>query len=239
MRSDHRILLVEDSPEMQLIVQSVLRRKFNVVTVSTSAQAVQELESQNFSLIILDVGLPDGDGFKLCSYIKHQERHRQTSVIFLTGNDQVGDKVMGLSLGADDYIVKPFEPMEFEARVEARIRSLEGTKRAQEFLFVGDFKIAPSQHRIFSVVDEKEAAIKLTTTEFKLLYFLIRHEDQVLSREQILNEVWSNSVSVTDRTVDTHIYTIRQKLNPSLADCIQAIPKVGYCFSQVKKSKTA
>lgn len=239
MRSDHRILLVEDSPEIQLIVQSLLRRKFNVKTVSTSAQAFQELESQNYSLIILDVGLPDGDGFKICSHIKHQDRHRQTSVIFLSGKNQVGDKVMGLSLGADDYIVKPFEPIEFQARVEARIRSLEETKQAQEFLFVGDFKIVPSQQRIFSVANEKETAIELTTTEFKLLYFLIRHEDQILSRERILNEVWSNSVSVSDRTVDTHIYTIRQKLNPILANCIQAIPKAGYRFSQVRKSKTA
>ncbi len=239
MKSDHRILLVEDSPEIQLIVQSVLKRKFNVKTVSTSAQAIQELKSQNYSLIILDVSLPDGDGFKLCSYIKHQERHRQTSVIFLSGKDQVGDKVMGLTLGADDYIVKPFEPMEFQARVEARIRNLEEAQRTQEFLCVGAFKIVPSQQRVFSIVDEKEIAIELTTTEYKLLYFLLRHEDHVLSREQILNEVWSNSVSVTDRTVDTHIYTIRQKLNPSLADCIQAIPKVGYRFSQIKKSKTA
>lgn len=232
----HRILLVEDSADVQVIVAAALKRKFNLKIVSTVAEALQELAAQTYSLLILDVELPDGDGFKICAQIKLEERHRNTSVIFLSGRDQTTDKVMGLTLGADDYIVKPIDPLEFQARVEARLRGVDHSRENTDSLRVGPFRVQALQQKIFLVTDTGETDLELKTMEFKLFSYLLRHEDQVLSREQLLNAVWGQAVNVTDRTVDTHIYTIRQKLK-TYSGCIQSVPRAGYRFKS--KPETA
>ena len=233
--SAHRILLVEDSPEVQIVVCAALKRKFLVQTVATFKDAMQKLENDAFSLIILDVELPDGDGFAICAQLKMHERHRNTPVIFLSGKAQITDKVMGLSLGADDYIVKPVEPLEFQARVEARIRNIELAREARENVCIGDFRVIPTQQKIFISSGAEERALELTTMEFKLLFLLLRSENQIFSREQILNEVWGPLANVTDRTVDTHIYTIRKKIGAT-ATCIQAISRAGYRYAQSETS---
>ena len=238
MKTSHQILLVEDSKQVQLTVKSVLKNKYILKIADTTSAGLQELEQNSFSLIILDVHLPDGDGFKLCAQLKLQEKHRSTPVIFLSGKDQINDKVLGLSVGADDYIVKPFDLLEFQARVEARIRSVESARSSQDDVYVGSFHVNPGQQRIFIVEDSEERPIELTTLEFKLFYYLLRNEDIVLSREQILNEVWGHLPNVTDRTVDTHVYTLRQKLG-TYASCIKSVQRVGYRYSQAKPTQAA
>lgn len=226
----HRILLVEDSADVQVVVGAALKRKFNLTIASTVAEALKELAQNTYSLVILDVELPDGDGFKICAQIKLEERHRDTSVIFLSGKGQTSDKVMGLTLGADDYIVKPLDILEFQARVEARIRSLDQTRENKETFRVGPFRIHSLQQKIYVTTNNSEEVLDLKTMEFKLLSHLLRHEDQIFSREQLLDSVWGQLSNVTDRTVDTHIYTIRQKLKEH-ATCIQSVPRAGYRFT--------
>ena len=236
--SDHRVLLVEDSREVQLIVSAALKGTYVFKAVSTAQEAFNELESKSYSLVILDVELPDGDGFKICAQMKTIEKNKDAQIVFLSGKQSTSDKVMGLSLGGDDYIVKPVDPVELKARIDARIRRLDQSSQAQENFFVGPFKIVSTQQKIYLATDGQEKSLDLPTMEFKLLHFLLRHENQVLSREQILSAIWGHLPNVTDRTVDTHIYNIRKKLGTH-ASCIQSIPRVGYRFSNGDIQKVA
>lgn len=236
--SPHKILLIDDCKESQIVVCNSLKKKFQIYVASNFDEAMTELKKGSFSLIILDVELPEMDGFKICAQIKLMEQHRRTSLIFLSGRQHTSDKVMGLSLGADDFIVKPFDHVEFVARVEVRIRNVEEHSIIQNNFCVGNFRIVPSQNKVFLIKDTIETPIFFTSMEFKLLCYLLQHESQILSRQKLLDEVWGQLANVTDRTIDTHIYSIRKKLG-EFADHIQSVPRIGYRYSQKEKLEAA
>lgn len=235
MKTSHQILLVEDSLEVQAIVKSTLGKKFQVTCVTTAEEAVDRLRVQQFSLVILDVGLPGEDGFKLCANIRFEEKYKHISIVFLTGKSQTRDKVLAFSLGADDYVVKPIVPAEFQARIEAKIRRLDEHLEAQNIYWKGPFRVALAEQRIF-VDDTRD--LGLSSIEFKLFYYFLRHEEHVLSREMILNEVWGPATHVTDRVVDTYVYSLRKKLG-HYASVIQSVPRIGYKLSLSETAKVA
>ncbi len=228
------ILLVEDALDVQAMVKGALSKKFPVVCVGSAEEGALELNRSFYDLIILDIDLPGEDGFKFCATLRASSNYHNVPIVFLTGKSQTEDKVLAYTIGADDYIVKPFDLSEFQARIEARVRRLEKQSELQNQFIKGPFRVALAEQKIF--LNEHNIDLGLSTLEFKLLYYFLRHENIVLHRNQILSEVWGATTHVTDRAVDTYIYAIRKKLG-KLESIIQSVPRVGYrlSFSDYKK----
>ncbi|MBI4477991.1 MAG: response regulator transcription factor [Acidobacteria bacterium] len=223
-----RILLVEDEPGIVLTLTDRLSRDGYTVLSATDGDRGLELASKDrFDLIVLDVGLPGKNGFDVCRELR--ERGVMTPVIMLTARGQVVDKVVGLKLGADDYVTKPFEMAELIARIEARLRRAKPaggvTRDAYEF---GDVRVDFRR----AEVSREGAPMELSAREFKLLCYFIEHREAVLSREELLNDVWGYESTPSTRTVDVHVAWLRQKIepNPKHPRYILTIHGLGYKF---------
>lgn len=225
-----RILLVEDALSMQLVVQAAVGSLCALTCVTSIADAERELASGPYALLLLDVELPDGNGFEFCKKIRDQNKFQNLPIIFLTWKAEVDQRVLGFSLGADDYIVKPIEPKEFAARIESKLkRRPQGP--LQTTFRKSDFRVDLTSHRIFLVqASGGETELNLTPIEFKLLVHFLRNEGVVISREELLVAVWGDSVHVSAHTIDTHISSLRKKIS-STGHHLKAVVKKGYCFS--------
>jgi DNA-binding response OmpR family regulator len=229
--SNARILLVEDSPADQKIVVAALGKKFTVAVAGSVAEARRELARAQFDLILLDVELPDGNGFRFFSDLRCEEATKDIAVFFLTMKSDAPDEVMGFVLGADDYIAKPADPLKLRARVEARLRKLEERREEEAVFSSGALKLDFAVQRAFRTSGEGDCALELTPHEFKLLAFFLRHEDHVLSRDQLIERVWGTGTNVIDRTVDMHVSNLRKKLSGS-GFTVAAVRGVGYRFTR-------
>ncbi|MBL7544386.1 MAG: response regulator transcription factor [Bdellovibrionaceae bacterium] len=225
----HRILLVEDSPGIHIMVQSAIEDIGALTCVTTVAGAEQELSHGLYTLLILDIDLPDGDGFDFCKKIRSRDRFQNLPIIFFTGKADIDQLVMGFSLGADDYIVKPIEPKEFKARVESKLKRHLQSVPLTTFR-KSDFVIDLAAHRISVAFGNTETELKLTPIEFKLLVHFLRNEGVVISRDELLMAIWGDSVHVSAHTIDTHIYSLRKKI-AFTGHHLKAVTKKGYCFS--------
>jgi len=221
----HNILLVEDNLELQGNIIRILREDCSVKVAGSIAEAKKILEKHEFHLILLDVGLPDGEGFRLCSYIQQDDRHKAIPVIFLTGRGEVDDKLLAFSVGADDYVQKPFDNRELRARVLTRVAKTKAREASGREFRKGDLRFCLDSQRIF-VLDagHKETRADVTSIEFKLLLYFANHVDHVLSRNQVMSAVWGEGIFISDRTVDSHISKLRKKI--SLSRC-QIVPVLG------------
>lgn len=233
---EQKILLVEDNSSTRQIINAALGKKFIFAIAETAGEASEQLQRHEFDLIILDVELPDEDGFHFCAKLRNNEKYKDIEIIFLTGKNTTADKVLGFSLGADDYITKPFDILEFQARIDSKMRRIAERKNQDQVIHKGSFEIHLPRQKIYIKEAESSIELDLTSIEFKLLTFLIGHEDHVLSREQILNQVWGVHVHINDRTVDAHIYMLRQKLG-EYSNCVKAVKNAGYRFVQKTKVK--
>jgi len=235
----NRVLLVEDSHVTQSIVRSALKGVCELTTADCVAAAVDALKDGDFDLIILDINLPDGDGFQVYEKARGIERFKLTPILFLTARVEIEDKARGFSLGADDYIVKPFDVAELRLRIGAKLKNLEAREASADTFLLGPFEVKTGTQKI-SVrgSDGKETKLELTANQFKVLYYLLRNEDKVISREELLREVWSDGVHVTDRTVDTHVYAIRRQLG-EFSKTISSVHGQGYRFSLKAKATKA
>ncbi|MEO5969833.1 MAG: response regulator transcription factor [Bdellovibrionia bacterium] len=234
----NHLLIVEDSEETTLILKKSLGGKDSELTFAATAEkALALLAARDFSLVLLDVSLPDQDGFQVFTEMRGSERLRNVPVIFLSANSQDTTKVAAFSMGAEDYVVKPFSPIELRARVEAKLRKATIQNQETQALLKGDLRLDSSTQRAYSLGDGVRTLIRFTPREFKLLFQLAKNEELALSREQLLNAVWGNSSEVFDRAVDTHISSIRKKLG-SLAIYIESVPGLGYRFSSSSKKSS-
>lgn len=224
-----KLLLIEDEPGLILTLTDRLTVEgYSVETAEDGVLGFQKAISVSFDLIILDVMLPGKNGFDIVRDLRSQGI--ETPVIMLTARGQVIDKVLGLKLGADDYLTKPFEMMELLARLESIIRRIPSSKsdKSPEILKINsitiDFKKAE--------VTGENGKIEFSAQEFRLLRYFVSHEGQVLSREELLNEVWGYGEMPTTRTVDVHVAWLRQKLepNPKLPASILTVHGIGYKF---------
>ena len=228
-----RILLVEDSSSVQALVQSALGAQVDVEWATDLAAARRALEAGSFSLVLLDVRLPDGDGFAFCGELRADPRFSSLSIMFLTGEAEVSQRVHGFNLGADDYLTKPFAPAELAARVHARLRH---HRAARDGWQIENFRIDLNGHRAYLLADDKSTELNLTPIEFKLLTQFLKNIDSVISRETLIKAVWGESVHVALHTVDTHISSLRKKIGPH-AERLTAVVKRGYCFHSMSKEK--
>jgi two-component system alkaline phosphatase synthesis response regulator PhoP len=231
-----KILLVEDATDFQLLVKETLSKSANVRIASTIAEARAALAKEKFELLILDLSLPDGDGMEFFSQMQGERLTEDTAVIFLTAKSETAMQVTAFSLGADDYVVKPFKPLEFRARVEAKLKKQAQLRQHETVLIRGDLRIELGKQRAFIVAgqdQEEKQALELTGREFKLLYHLAKNEGTVFSRDQLISAVWGSDVHVLDRTVDTHVYTLRKKLGP-YSRYIESEVGMGYRLNSAK-----
>lgn len=218
-----RILLVEDCPDTQTLVRGTLGHH-DVVIAGSLGAAVQELDRVAFDLVLLDLSLPDGDGFALCSRLRDAPELRELPVVFLTGSSETRDKVMAFEMGAQDYVEKPFQPLELRARVDARLRA--SKQHSSRLVSVGDLCLDPLQLRVTARSATGVVEIELTPHEFQLLRLLSQHRGEVVLRSVILEQIWRNVV-VGRRTVDTHVSNLRRKIGPSRV-AIEAVRGFGY-----------
>jgi two-component system catabolic regulation response regulator CreB len=226
-----RVLVVEDEPSIAETILYALRTEhFEARHCDTGTDALALLSSQPFDCVILDVGLPDISGFDVCQRMR---RHTQVPVIFLTARDGELDRVLGLEIGGDDYVPKPFSPRELVARVRAVLR------RTQSTLAAGD--AAPAAPAPVLSHDDKRKtihchgkALDLSRNEYQLLLTFMLHPGRVLSREQLLDLAWPDPGAVTDRTVDAHIKSLRAKIREAVPECdpIETRRGLGYALKE-------
>lgn len=225
----HKILLVEDSVDAYNLVKRALTTA-QLEWAKSLAEASRLLQTKQYDLILLDIMLPDGDGYRLCSVLQTNDQLNNCPVIFLTAKNSTLDKVMGFSVGADDFISKPFDPLELKARVDAKLRKRERDMLESDMIRVGDIEINRNTQRVTVSQNGQAENIDLTPIEFKLLVMLSKEPNTVHTRDQILNHVWGESIHVYGRSVDTHISKLRKKLGPK-ADYIESVHGSGYRFA--------
>ncbi len=225
-----KILIVEDAQDFQIIISRTLS-KFQLTIVSSSEEASQAVYREQFDLIILDLGLPGKSGYEFLTDLQDDEKTKDIPVICVTGKAEITDKTTAFSLGADDYIVKPFNPIELKARVEGRLSKLRRRKKDEHLFFIGKIKIDKSLHQVY-LIDENgaENEIDVTQTEFKILCYLAKRVGQVYSRDQLLVGVWGENANVLERVVDVHVCSLRKKLK-RYSHYIRAVPGYGYSIS--------
>jgi two-component system alkaline phosphatase synthesis response regulator PhoP len=223
-----RILIVEDEPGVVLVVSDLLRSQGHRVESASDGNLGLKLATEGqFDLLLLDVMLPGLDGFQICHSAR--EQGFDGAILMLTAKWQIPDRVQGLRTGADDYLVKPFDPDELVARVEALLRRVHKTDLTPVLKFEFGNVIADFANAGFS---KNRKRVVLAAKEAELLRFLINHRGQTLARERILNQVWRGQPFITERTVDVHVAWLRQKLedDPQSPKYIKTVRGEGYCF---------
>lgn len=221
-----KILIVEDEPGIAFSLENDLQTEgYEVAIVDDGVEAVRRASAEPFDLILLDVMLPHKDGFEVCRELRRGGM--RTPVILLTAKAHEAEKVLGLDVGADDYVTKPFSPRELRARIRALLRRAAPENGGEVYRFglceldLVRFELRRDGHRMDA-----------TTTELKLLAAFVRQRGRVLTRDRILDEVWGAGVSVTDRAVDNHIVSLRKKIedDPATPRYLISVRGIGYRF---------
>ena len=225
----NKILIIEDEPDIRKTIEYNLSREGFKILTAASLKEGKELLDKSFSLLVLDLMLPDGSGLDLCRELKSNQELMNIPIVILTAKDDEVDKVVGFELGADDYVTKPFSVRELILRIKAILKR--GSSQKNETVEIerqfGDLVIDIDSHEVF--VNKEQ--ISLNALEFRLLSQLIDRRGRVQSRDQLLSDVWGYSAEVTTRTVDTHIKRLREKLG-TMGKYVQTIRGVGYKFSR-------
>ncbi len=224
-----KILIIEDEESILMALEDNLKLEgFAVSSASDGETGFSKVKKNHYDLIILDIMLPKMDGFDVCKRIRQEGI--SIPILMLTAKSQEIDKVLGLELGADDYVTKPFSPRELIARVKALLRRAKPQEQGIEFYHFEDIEVDFKKYEI----KKKGKLIYLTALEFALLHFLIKHSGEVVSRDAILDEIWGSDVFVQPRTVDKHIAELRKKIevDPSNPRFIVGIRSIGYRFME-------
>lgn len=230
-RDRMRVLLVEDEEGLILTLTDRLRSEgFEVVSANDGEKGIEAATSQTFDLILLDVMLPKRNGYDVCRDLR--QRGIGTPILMLTAKSETIDKVLGLKLGADDYLTKPFEFIELLARIEALFRRspAKADRHLADAIRFGDVTVDFKR----ATVTKADSPLELSAMEFKLLQYLIENRGLVHSRDHLLDEVWGYDAMPTTRTVDVHIAWLRQKVeeNPRKPKFIQTVHGMGYKFAE-------
>lgn len=226
--SQKKIILIEDEPDILEVIEYNLKREnFSVLTAADGLEGLDLVIREKPDLVLLDLMLPGIDGMEICRQVRNNQAVKRVPIIMLTAKGDESDVVLGLGLGADDYMTKPFSPKELIARIKAVLRRSEtqSQKGSENFIQVGQLVIDSVKHE----VRISDVVIDLTPTEFKLLRFLASHPGRVFTRDQLLSKAIGEDVFVVDRNADVHIRMIRKKIG-DYKDHILTIRGVGYRF---------
>jgi two-component system phosphate regulon response regulator PhoB/two-component system alkaline phosphatase synthesis response regulator PhoP len=219
-----RIAIVEDDPDiLKLVAQTLEKAGFHIRRYVNGKELMRSLTKETPDLLVLDLMLPDMDGLEICRNLRAQAATEKLPIIILTARVEEMDRVLGLEMGADDYVTKPFSTRELLARVKAVLRR-RSPMETPKVLELGEMlRIDPERYEVFV----NHIRVELTTTEFKLLQILAEKPGRVFSREQLLNRLWGNDKLVIDRTIDVHVKNLREKLGEA-GKLIKNIRAVGY-----------
>ena len=221
------LLIVEDDPGIQdMLKYSLSAEGYTLHHAYTVKEGWQIIQDKAIDLVLLDWMLPDNSGIDLLHRIR--KYHSMLPVIMVTAKTEEEDRILGLDVGADDYVTKPFSVRELNSRIQALLRR---SMPDEQPLHIGDLFIDPVSHR----ASVKETALELSPTEFRLLHYFMSHTDRVFSRAQLLDQVWGEQVYVEERTVDVHIRRLRKQLQPfGMDSLLQTVHGSGYRFSKQK-----
>ncbi len=225
-----RIIIIEDERDIVELVRYNFRKEgFEIESFSRGHEGLDYLRRNPTDLVLLDILLPDEDGFEICKRLRADDRLKSLPVIFLTAKSEEMDRVLGLEIGADDYVVKPFSPRELVARVKAVLRRQERVAEKREVVESGALRLDTRTQE----VSVRGRLVELSALEFKLLFFLASHPRHVFDRDRLLDEVWGRDRFVTPRTVDVHIRRLREKIEelPNRPQFLQTVRGSGYRFS--------
>ncbi len=230
-----RVIVVDDEADLvELVSYNLTKEGFVVDSAADGDEALSKIKNNPFDLIILDLMLPGIQGIELCRILRNDPKTARIPIIMLTAKSEELDKILGLEMGADDYMTKPFSPRELIARVKALLRrtsssQLEETSSAR-VLKIGEIEIDRERY----TVTARGKPVKLSATEFKLLLYLAERKGKVFSREQLLDAVWSDESFVEPRTVDVHIRRLRSQIedDPANPKYIKTLRGIGYFFSE-------
>jgi DNA-binding response OmpR family regulator len=222
------ILTVEDDKHISKLIKYNLEKAGYICKAALDGEeALDILSKERVDLIVLDIMLPNMDGLEVCRMIKQDTKLKAVPVIMLTAKGEEVDRVVGLELGADDYMVKPFSPRELILRIKAILRRGKAEESVKDIIERGDLVIDISRHTV--TVKNKE--VEFTPIEFKLLVTLIERAGRVQSRDRLLSDVWDMNADIYTRTVDTHIKRLREKLG-KMGNLIETVRGLGYRFKE-------
>lgn len=226
-----QIVIVEDEPDILDVLSYNLKREgYEIATAQDGAKGLELIKGEKPNLVLLDLMLPGMDGLDVCRHLKNNDPTKAIPVIMLTAKGEESDIVLGLGIGADDYITKPFSPKELIARVKAVLRRFEHTDDSTQNQVIEIDQLSIDFNKRKVTLDDTE--VKLTATEFRLLYYLASNPGRVFSREQLLDQAFGSDVVVVDRNIDVHIRGIRKKIDPDQS-YIETIRGVGYRFKDL------
>ncbi|MGZ3569146.1 MAG: response regulator [Thermodesulfobacteriota bacterium] len=220
------VAVVDDEPDILELVSLHLRNNhFDVQEFSDGSSFINYLHSETPDLVVLDLMLPDADGFEICKYMKRKKNLSHIPIVMLTAKSEETDTILGLELGADDYVRKPFSPNELVARIKTVLRRTESRRESEtpQKISAGSITIDTDRHEV--VIDGKK--VELTSAEFRILQLLASEKGRVFSRNKILDHLWGNEKIVVDRTIDVHIRHLRSKMG-SASKLIRNVHGVGY-----------
>ena len=224
-----RVLIIEDDKDIiELVRYNLEKEGYQVAALGDGVSGLAQIKKAAPDILLLDLMLPRLSGLEICKVIRSDERLNRLPILMLTARSEEADRVLGLEIGADDYVTKPFSPRELVARVKALLRRAEPLTESAHAIEAGALLIDPTAYR----VTRNGVPVTLSTLEFRLLYFLASHQNRVFSRDQLLDEVWGNERFVTPRSVDVYIRRLREKVEEDSEKPIhlKTIRGAGYLF---------
>lgn len=227
------ILVVDDEADLvELVSYNLKKEGFIVESASDGESALKKIKKSKYDLLILDLMLPGIQGIELCRIVRNDPKNSGLPIIMLTAKGEEIDRIVGLEMGADDYMTKPFSPRELAARVKAVLRRFKEKPVMEKIMKIGDIEIDRERY----TVTIRGKSVKLSATEFKLLLFLAERRGKVFSRGQLLDAVWRDEAFVEPRTVDVHIRRLRSNIeaDPANPRYIKTLRGIGYLFNEEK-----
>jgi two-component system, OmpR family, alkaline phosphatase synthesis response regulator PhoP len=224
-----RLLIIEDDKDIVELVRYNLEKDgYQIASTGDGVTGLAQLKKSPPDLLILDLMLPKVSGLEICKEIRRDEKLHRLPILMLTARGEEADRVIGLELGADDYVTKPFSPRELVARVKALLRRVQPVGEEAKLLEIGPLRIDPVSYR----AQREGKTLPLSTLEFRLLYFLASRPNRVFSRDQLLDAVWGADRFVTPRSVDVYVRRLREKMepNPEKPGYLKTVRGAGYIF---------
>jgi phosphate regulon transcriptional regulator PhoB len=227
LTSHEKILVVDDEPDIvELVAYNLKKEGFIVSSASDGSEALARIGKEKFDFIILDLMLPGMPGMDICRVLRSDPKTKNLPIIMLTARGEEVDKILGLEVGADDYLTKPFSPRELLARIRAVMRRTSGEREEEKVVRIGDLTINKETYSVL----KRDVLLSLSSTEFRLLLYLVERKGKVFSRDQLLDAVWKGEAFVEPRTVDVHVRRLRTQIedDPTNPKYLKTKRGIGY-----------